>query len=369
MEETLDSTATNAVTQKQPSSFTGGMWAYFGITLLSGLATLCSLGIAYPFMVCWKESWIASHTYVNGRKLRFDGNGMQLFGKYIIWLLLSIITFGIYYILCVAVRLEAWVTSHTHFDGTQSSNTEAENKSKFDGSWLGLLGVKLLTNFVTVITLSFGMYWAHCYKERWFAKHKIIDGCRLYFTGTGLQYFVKCIVWTLLTVITFGIYGFWRNIKAKKWTVEHTEAETLPECLDAIQPENGSQPENTDGNVTEAKEKKPKKPVNTFSIIGFVFALCILGFMLFITLSSPYVRYYDYDLFRIIYAMLALSDSYNNRIATPTITTLFLFAGLTFSILGLINARKNKENIIIPIIGVILNALPLLMLVLGTFSL
>lgn len=215
---------TSAATTKQPSEFTGGMLAFIGISLVTALGTLLTIGLAFPFLVCWKESWVAKHTFLQGRKLRFDGNGAQLFGKYLVWLLLGIVTLGIYWAFCLPVRMEAWRTKHTHFDDVVcDSESETANKSRFDGGCLAHFGVNWLANFVTVITFSFGMYWAHCYKERWFAKHKTIDGCRLCFTGTGLQYFGKCIVWVLLTVITLGIYGLWLTIKRKKWTVSHTE--------------------------------------------------------------------------------------------------------------------------------------------------
>ena len=57
---------------------------------------------------------------------------------------------------------------------------------------------------------------------RWEAKHTVINGHRLTFTGTAVQLFGKWIVWMLLTIVTIGIYGFWVSIKLKKWKVSHT---------------------------------------------------------------------------------------------------------------------------------------------------
>lgn len=346
MEENLTSDAQTV--QKQPSVFTGGMLANFGINLATVLATLCTLGIAYPFLVCWRERWIAKHTYINGYKLCFDGNGMQLFGKYIIWLLLSVVTLGIYYILCVAVRLEAWRTKHTHFDGIVCNDDEndSNNKSKFDGTWLQLLGVKWLTNFVTVITLSFGMYWAHCYKQRWFAKHKEIDGCRFYFTGTGLQYFGKCIVWFLLTIVTFGIYSLWLTIKSKKWTVSHTEAESLPEQFTETDSENTFTPVDTAA-IQKAETDKPKKTVHAFSVAGLTLGILVWAMVILVLKSThmDFIVYFRYMLF---------ADRKYTELAT------ILVAGCVFSVLGLTRVRKNKENIVVPIVGMILNILPLL---------
>lgn len=95
-------------------------------------------------------------------------------------------------------------------------------ESKFTGGLLGYIGVCILQWLLTFITFGLGAPWAVCMKERWIAKHTIIDGRRLVFDGTGAQLFGNYIVWFLLTIITFGIYGFWLNINMKKWVVKHT---------------------------------------------------------------------------------------------------------------------------------------------------
>jgi uncharacterized membrane protein YjgN (DUF898 family) len=96
------------------------------------------------------------------------------------------------------------------------------NESKFTGGLLGLIGISLLQGLIISITLGFGAPWAICMKEKWVAEHTIIDGKRLTFDGTGGQLFGNYIKWFLLTLITFGIYGFWLSIKMKKWIVKHT---------------------------------------------------------------------------------------------------------------------------------------------------
>ena len=96
------------------------------------------------------------------------------------------------------------------------------NESKFTGGLLGLIGISLLQGLLISITLGFGAPWAICMKEKWVAEHTIIDGKRLTFDDTGGQLFGNYIKWFLLTLITFGIYGFWLSIKMKKWIVKHT---------------------------------------------------------------------------------------------------------------------------------------------------
>ncbi len=161
------------------SFFTGGMLANFFIKLLTGFVNLITLGLTYPLMLCKYMDWETRHTWINGRQLIFTGKAANLYGKYLLWYFLSVITIGIYYIVKMRLNLVEWQTKNTHI----KSNEFAE--SHFSGKWYQLLGVTIVHNLVITITLSFGMYWAHCYIERWYAKHTSVDGFRtIYGHGT-----------------------------------------------------------------------------------------------------------------------------------------------------------------------------------------
>ena len=95
-------------------------------------------------------------------------------------------------------------------------------ESQFTGGLLGLIGINLLQIILITITLGLGTPWAICMKERWIARHTIIDGRQLMFDGTGSQLFGNFIKWFLLTILTLGIYGFWLDIKMKQWITKHT---------------------------------------------------------------------------------------------------------------------------------------------------
>ena len=95
-------------------------------------------------------------------------------------------------------------------------------ESKFTGGLLGLIGIGILQFLLTLFTLGIGAPWAICLRQRWIAKHTIIDGNQLVFDGTGGQLFGNYIKWFLLTIITLGIYGFWLSIKMQQWVTKHT---------------------------------------------------------------------------------------------------------------------------------------------------
>lgn len=95
------------------SQFTGGLLGLIGINLLQVLMIGLSLGLGTPWAICMKERWMAGHTIIDGKRLTFDGTGSQLFGNYIKWFLLTILTLGIYGF-WLDIKMKQWITKHTH---------------------------------------------------------------------------------------------------------------------------------------------------------------------------------------------------------------------------------------------------------------
>ena len=95
------------------SKFTGGLLGLIGVGIAKFFLTLITIGIAYPWAVCFHQGWIAKHTTIDGKQLFFDGTGGQLFGNYIKWFLLTLITAGIYG-LWLGIKMKKWVVKHTH---------------------------------------------------------------------------------------------------------------------------------------------------------------------------------------------------------------------------------------------------------------
>ena len=94
--------------------FDGKARNYFFVGLAAFLISTLTLGIAFPWAVVMIQRWKASHTIIEGRRLRFYGSGGELFGKYIVWWFLTIITLGIYSI-AVYPRFVKWITERTDF--------------------------------------------------------------------------------------------------------------------------------------------------------------------------------------------------------------------------------------------------------------
>ena len=197
------------------SYFDGGLLQLIGYRFLGFFVTTLTLGICLPWAYTMVYGWEAKHTVINGERLTFDGTAIGLFGNWIKWLLLTIITCGIYG-LWVGIKLKKWRVSHTHTENNHHS------ESYFDGGLLEFIGWTLLGGLVSAVTLGLCTPWACTMIYNWETKHTVINGNRLHFHGTAIGLFGNWIKWFLLTIITLGIYSFWLQIKLKKWIVSHS---------------------------------------------------------------------------------------------------------------------------------------------------
>ena len=95
------------------STWDGGVLDTIANAIVASLIMTFTCGIATPWAICYMWKFIISHVIVDGKRLSFDGNGGQLFGNWIKWFLLTIVTCGIYGF-WVTPRLYNWIASHTH---------------------------------------------------------------------------------------------------------------------------------------------------------------------------------------------------------------------------------------------------------------
>lgn len=93
--------------QSRQFAFDGGAGTYLGTGVLAFLITVLTLGICYPFAFVLRERWRAKHSYIEGRQLIFNGRAWGLFGLWLKWLFLSIITLGVY-LFWVGPRIYRW---------------------------------------------------------------------------------------------------------------------------------------------------------------------------------------------------------------------------------------------------------------------
>lgn len=95
------------------STWDGSVFDTVVNSIAASLICVLTCGIGAPWAICYIMKFVIGHAVIDGKRMRFDGTGGQLFGNWLKWLLLTFITCGIYSF-WVTPRLYKWVASHIH---------------------------------------------------------------------------------------------------------------------------------------------------------------------------------------------------------------------------------------------------------------
>lgn len=98
----------------QKSSFCGVTIDYVRVLILQTLLLVFTLGLAMPWVICLWGKWYFDDMIIDGKQVVFDGRGKKLFWRYIGWILLTIITLGVWGF-WMAVKILKWEVEHLYF--------------------------------------------------------------------------------------------------------------------------------------------------------------------------------------------------------------------------------------------------------------
>lgn len=248
---------------KTDSYFDGKLLELWAHIFLKIFITTFTAGILAPFAKCIYKKYIYSHTVYNGKRLKFEGEPVDLFVNYFRWNFFRVITFGIYSF-WIPARYKEWELSHVHFE----DEPLVKGDSYFTGTVGGYFGINLLTWFIKIASFGLLLPLAQIIKLRWELKHCVINRKRIIFRGSAVNFILKKIGWMLLSGITFGIYGLWVPIKTIRWEVSNT----------GIMKKNEEK-------VVEEKSKKSKTIL--FVILGVIAVIVIAIIIAIVTFFKP----------------------------------------------------------------------------------
>ena len=96
------------------SFYDGKALARVGVWLSSYLLAIITLGLGTMWAYARVVRWDINHTVVSGHRLKFTGKGGKLFGRFLLWILLTPLTLGII-LIKVQLFLQKWKVKHTEF--------------------------------------------------------------------------------------------------------------------------------------------------------------------------------------------------------------------------------------------------------------
>ena len=227
MLEYLSSKTSAGPTQKGQLQFKfqGEGSSLFGLMFVGYLLTALTIGIYAPWFMCKLARYMAENSVAVAQdgtqyKLRFTGEGGDLFGTAFVGYLLTMITFGIYlpWFIC---KMRKWFMSHTQID----ENGQPVGAFDFVGEGGELFGKWIVGVILTVLTIGIYKSWFDCVLSKFNAQNtRMTYRGAVYtadFNGQGGELFVLRLVGGLLTAITFGIYMFWYMTNLIKFNVSN----------------------------------------------------------------------------------------------------------------------------------------------------
>ena len=227
-EGTSGKAVTEEILDPNKSVFDGSGLELFIINLVGAFICLVTIGLASPWVICYKIGWDRRHTVYNGRRLAFNGTGIQLFGKWIVWFLLTIVTCGLYGFV-MGLKLEQWILSHTTFadEVSDPNNTDVFPNSGFEGNMFEWIGYNLVMGLASGLTCGIAVPWVVCSFNKWYAPNVRISGKRLRFEGSGAELFGQYIIVLLLSIVTCGLYYSWGYVRLRRWAISHLSLEEM----------------------------------------------------------------------------------------------------------------------------------------------
>lgn len=205
--------------------FTGTGFLCFVQVFLSYFLVCLTLGIYAPWYLANVIRFFVNNSHAVGSdgtryRLEYTGTGGELFGPYLVNMLLTGLTCGIYapWAIC---DLERRISEKTRI----LKGDEQIGRLDFVGTGGGLIGTFLIGMFLSVITLYIYLPWFQCNMQRFFMRNTgVYIGSRRYrgeFTGKGGDLFI-IFLQTLLVPLTLGLYIFWIITKENRFYVENT---------------------------------------------------------------------------------------------------------------------------------------------------
>jgi uncharacterized membrane protein YjgN (DUF898 family) len=147
-------------------SFRGKRVDAFTLYLLGVLISILTLGLYWPFFKIKSERFWREHFFLGNVPFRFSGVGKEFFNKFIVAILLIPLTLG-FYVFWFVADLKRYLWSHTHVLGaTFHFPIKSQDYMK----------LKIANFFILLFTLGMGFSWTMVRNQRFVTDNLVIVG-------------------------------------------------------------------------------------------------------------------------------------------------------------------------------------------------
>jgi len=130
------------------------------------MLSMLTLSLYYPFFQARQQRFMVSHSHFGRRPFRFDGRGRDLFGAYVLTLLLFLPTLGLYWFWFQAKKTR-YFWEHTYFETARFRCSVTGRK---------LMNLTIGNLVVLVVTLGLAWPWVLLRSTRFAFDYLTIDG-------------------------------------------------------------------------------------------------------------------------------------------------------------------------------------------------
>ncbi|MCF7815200.1 MAG: DUF898 domain-containing protein [Candidatus Cloacimonetes bacterium] len=185
----------------------------FLIFLVNLLLSVITLGIYIPWAIVKIVKYMAGKTSLDGIEFSFEGSGGDLLSLYLVNYILTAITLGIYGPIA-NLKITEYYTKNLVYKG-KNFQFDTSNLCDF---WCLIF----IQGILCAITLGIYTPWAMVKIRRNILERTSYDGEKFGFTAEGGELFSLYLIQGILTIITLGIYSPWAVAKIANYIMNNT---------------------------------------------------------------------------------------------------------------------------------------------------
>lgn len=214
--------------------FSGIGGELFKIYLVNVLLSIITLGIYRPWGKVKLRKYLYGHTGLLGERFNYTGTGKELFNGlwkggliffgpiYVINLLAEFVngSFAVLILPYLALVIPIMLVASRRYRASRSVWRGV--RFSFTGKWKECLRIYAPGYLLTMFTMGIYFPWFYAKKQRFWRENTSFGSTNFKYTGVGKELLKTFLLGYFLTAITFGIYAIWLKAKLARYDWEHT---------------------------------------------------------------------------------------------------------------------------------------------------